>query len=80
MNKVQAVGFILWRGGFLFVGGCVLYYAIRAGLRSAKFFGIQTPIPLEIGACLILAGILFVVCSLIAERMRDARQEEDLRT
>ncbi|MCA9441191.1 MAG: hypothetical protein H6751_12140 [Candidatus Omnitrophica bacterium] len=80
MNKVQAVGFILWRGGFLFVGGCILYYAIRQGLRFAKFFGIKTPLPVEIGVCLILAGALFVVGSLIAERIQDSRREEGLQT
>jgi len=80
MNKVQAVGFILWRGGFLFVGGCILYYAIRQGLRYAKFLGFKTPLPVEIGVCLIIVGALFVLGSLIAERIQDTRLEEDLRT
>ena len=73
MRRFQLVGIILWRGGLLLLAGYALFETIRWILR---FYEID-PL-LEIGLGLTLAGIGFVLVSLILERVDDARVEGNL--
>jgi len=73
MRKTQLLGLLLWRGGVIAVGTLVFFEGARWFLR---FFDI--PVELQAGLGLVLAGLGFVVASLIAERIRDARAEGDL--
>lgn len=74
MRAVQLIGLLLWRGGLLFIGAAILFYAARFLLRF-----ISVPVQLEVGLGLMVAGFCLVMISLITERIADARTEEDLR-
>lgn len=76
MRKTHVIGLILWRGGLLLVGGYVLYCAVQYALRICRLFGLHIPVALEIGLGLIIAGLLFILFSIIIERIQDARREK----
>ncbi len=73
-RSLQLTGLLLWRGGTLFVGATVFFEVAR---RAVRFIDVATQV--EIGLGLGLAGLALIVVSLIMERIRDARQEGDLR-
>jgi len=70
MNKTQAVGVILWRGGALLAAAWVLFEGVRLIVRLW-----DVPAQVEVALGLLLAGFLLVVVSLIVERVRDYRAE-----
>lgn len=70
MRAIHVIGLILWRGGLLLAGGALLYQAARFVLRF-----IEVPVALEVGLALGIAGFVFVMASLVAERIQDARRE-----
>lgn len=63
----------MWRGGLLVGGIAAAVELVRAVLKYYKL-----PLQLELGCAMIGAGILFVLASMILERMRDVRAEGDL--
>ena len=70
MNKTQAVGVILWRGGALLAAAWVLFEGVRLIVRLW-----DVPTQVEVALGLLIAGFLMVVASLIVERVRDYRAE-----
>jgi hypothetical protein len=74
MRSVHWIGLILWRGGLLLALAAVLLETARWVLRF-----VNVPATLELGLGLLLAGFLCVLLSVLAERIRDARSEGDLR-
>lgn len=70
MRTIHVIGLILWRGRLLLAGGALVYQAARLVLRF-----IEVPVALELGLALGIAGFLFVMASLVAERIQDARRE-----
>ena len=73
MRRFHLLGLILWRGGLVLVAGYALLEAIRWILR---FYDI--PALVEVGLGLTLAGLVFVLVSLVLERIGDARAERQL--
>ncbi|ANM31780.1 hypothetical protein ABI59_22790 [Acidobacteria bacterium Mor1] len=73
MNRIQAIGLLLWRGGLLFAGSWAAFLVARQLIRV-----IALPAQVEVGAGLMLAGMLLVLVSLVMERIEDARREGDL--
>ena len=73
MKHAQVVGLVMWRGGLLVVAIAAAVEFVRALL---KYYELQSQ--LELGFAMIGAGIVFVIASMIIERMRDARTEGDL--
>ena len=73
MNRIQAIGLLLWRGGLLLAGSWAAFLVARQLIRL-----IDLPAQVEIGAGLMLAGMLLVLASLVFERIEDARREGDL--
>ncbi len=73
MRRGQWIGLVLWRGGLLLAVAWGLYETVRAILRF-----IDVPSEVEIGLGLILAGLVLLMVSLVAERIRDRRAEGDL--
>jgi hypothetical protein len=71
---MHLVGLMLWRGGLLLAGGWSVYETLSFALR---YFDLPTQ--LEVGIGLVLTGALFVMVSLVLERIEDARSEGDLR-
>lgn len=74
MRSTQLIGLFLWRGGLLLAGAVAAFEAIRIVLRL-----FDVPVEIRAGLGLMIAGFLFLLGSLIAERVRDARLEEGLR-
>ena len=72
MKKSQILGFVLWRGGSLLVGGYLVLLALRAMLQ------ITDPL-LELGISLLLAGGLFLLTSVVGEQLKDTRAEGSLK-
>ena len=72
-QAVQLVGLLLWRFGLILASATALY-------RTARFLlqFIDLPTQLEIGAGLLLTGFVFVIASLVMERLVDIRSEGDL--
>jgi len=68
MKLIHVVGLILWRGGILLVGGYLLYVFLRFVLPIAD------PV-LEVGATLLIGGLVLILASLVGERVVDARRE-----
>jgi len=65
------LGLTLWRGGALLVVGYGGYYGLRAILAI-------TDALLETAVSLILIGALFIVGSVIGERVRDVRLDRSM--
>ena len=75
ISRLHMLGLILWRGGLLLAGGYALYLAVDYALDLlAAMGGHISPVP-KAGFALVIAGVLFVLLSLILERIHDARQE-----
>jgi hypothetical protein len=70
MNKTQAVGVILWRGGALLAVAWGLFETARWIVRLW-----DVPAQVEIALGLLISGFLLVAASLIVERVRDYRVE-----
>lgn len=68
MKAIQRLGLVLWRGGIIFVAAYIAYYALRAVLTI-------TDPQLEFAVGVLFTGVLFVIASLIGERIQDARAE-----
>ncbi len=73
MRRFHLVGLVLWRGGLLLLAGYALLEIVRWILR---FYEVDPLV--EIGLGLTLVGFLFVLVSLIMERLQDARAEGSL--
>ena len=71
MRKRHWIGLILWRGGLLLAGGWAAFRSLRFALQF-----IEMPVEIEIGLALLLAGLVFVLVSLVQENVADARQPE----
>ena len=74
MNKTQAVGALLWRGGVLLAVVATLFESVRWILRL-----VDVPAEMRVGLGLLIAGFVLVLLSLIVERIQDFRVESDLR-
>ncbi len=74
MKAGHVIGLVLWRGGLLLVAAVLLYESMRWVLQF-----IDLPVQLGVGIALVAAGVLLVVISLIAERVRDYRIEGEIR-
>ena len=79
MRKLHTVGLILWRGGLWFTGGYLIYLTVKYIIDLIRSFGVVVT-PIFIGISLIVSGFLFVLISVILERIQDARtvQGEEL--
>ena len=71
LTPVQMVGFLLWRSGLILVASYSVYRVARIALAHADL-----PLQLEVGFGLTATGAVFVMGSLIAERIVDARSED----
>ena len=71
MNRGQVVGLLLWRGGLLLAAVAAVYQSVRFLLKF-------TDPELELGVALLIVGLLFVLMSLVAERVQDAHEEGNL--
>lgn len=76
MQRLQVLGFVLWRGGLFLVGGYIVYEGAMALLSAMEAWGIQLEMGPKTGLALVLSGLLFVIVSLIMERVQDARHEQ----
>jgi hypothetical protein len=70
MNKTQAVGVILWRGGALLA---VAWGFFETGRLIVRLWDVPTQVEIALG--LIISGFLMVVATLIVERVREYRAE-----
>jgi hypothetical protein len=69
------IGLLLWRGGLVTVAAVLLYESVSWLLRF-----VDLPVQLGVGIGLVGTGVLLVLASLIAERVREYRTEgESLR-
>ena len=75
MRPIHLVGQFLWRAGLPLVGAYALIETARFVLRFWRL-----PLQLEIGVGCALAGLVLVVVSLVAERIKEHRAEGDLRS
>jgi hypothetical protein len=66
----HVIGLVLWRGGLLLVAAVLLYESTSWLLQF-----IDLPVQLGVGLALVATGVLLVLISLIAERVRDYRAE-----
>ena len=73
MKRTQLIGVLLWRGGLLLAAVAAVFELVRWLLRV-----VDLPAQLEIGVGLVVSGAVLVFASLIIERIRDRRLEEDL--
>jgi hypothetical protein len=74
MRRTQLIGVLLWRGGLLLAAGAAVFESVRWFLRL-----VDLPPQLEVGVGLVVSGAILVFVSLIIERIRDLRAQEDLR-
>ncbi len=74
MRRSQVLGLVLWRGGIL----CAAGFAVYESAWWLLFFW-SVPEQLKVGTALVVAGVVLVLGSLLAERIADARLEGDLR-
>ena len=74
MRRTQAIGVVLWRGGLLLAAGAAVLESARRILRF-----VDLPAQLEAGLGLIVSGAVLVFLSLVIERIKDQRREEDRR-
>lgn len=73
-QRLQLAGFLLWRGGLVFVAAYGFYWGAWQTVRLMDW-----PLQWTVGAALALAGFGLVIVSLIAERIQAARVEGNLR-
>ena len=73
MRSTHLIGLFLWRGGLLLAGAAAAYETARLLLRL-----IDVPAELTVGLALLLAGFVFLLGSLVAERQQDAKLEQGL--
>jgi len=66
MKSAHVIGLILWRGGLLLVGVVLLYE-----LTSWVLQFVDLPVQLGVGLGLMATGVVLVLISVIAERVRD---------
>lgn len=75
-SRSTTLGWVLWRGGLWF---CGLYIGWEGTIRTWRFLlSLQLPRPVLIGIVMMLTGFIFVMASLIMERMQDAKMETEL--
>ena len=70
MHRSQLFGLVLWRTGLLIVAGYSVWRVARQVLRF-----VDLPAQLETGLGFIVTGAVFVVVSLVAERVMDRKHE-----
>lgn len=70
MRWTLLVGFGLWRGGALLVGGYIAYRILRVILTF-------TDAQLETAVAVFLTGLVMVFLSLVVERIQDAQAERN---
>lgn len=68
MRGTHWVGLVLFRGGILLASGYIAYLALRALLKI-------TDAQLELAVAVLLMGFLFLLASLVGERIEDAKTE-----
>ena len=73
-RNVQLAGLFLWRLGLIIAGTTAVFRTARFALRF-----IELPTQLEIGAGLLISGLVLFVASFVMERLVDARSEGDLK-
>jgi len=66
LKLAHVIGLVLWRGGLLLVGVVLLYE-----LASWVLQFVDLPVQLGVGLGLVATGVVFVLISMIAERVRD---------
>jgi len=74
LSPIQLTGLLCWRGGLLLVASYSFFRIARLAVTHVDLAP-QLQVALSLG----LAGAAMVLGSLVFERVRDARYEEDLR-
>ena len=73
-RTIQFTGLFLWRLGLIIAGSTGVYRITRHLLRF-----VELPVQVEIGAGLLIAGLVLFLASFIMERIVDARQERSIK-